>query len=131
MLALVEATHLAGRAPFQLSAGERRRIALAAALAARPDVLLYDDPTAALDLPTPTWLGALLVDLSTSPGLTLVVATHDPALLDVVADRCVALGPDRTVVGDGRPDDVLREQAAVLDEDMLEAYAARRAAVEP
>ncbi|QQS15108.1 MAG: ATP-binding cassette domain-containing protein [Rhodospirillales bacterium] len=80
--------------PAQLSGGEQQRVAVARAFAARPGLLLADEPTGNLDGATGTQVMGLLFDLARGAGATLVLITHDPA----IAARC-----DRVVhIADGR-----------------------------
>jgi putative ABC transport system ATP-binding protein len=84
---------LAGRAdhrPAELSGGEQQRVSVARALAARPKLLLADEPTGQLDLETGRRIMHLLRDVVAAEGVTVIVATHDPMMLDV-ADRIVEL----------------------------------------
>jgi putative ABC transport system ATP-binding protein len=76
--------------PFELSGGEQQRVAIARALANRPRVLLADEPTGQLDSETGHRIMVLLRTIVREEGITAVVATHDPAMLDV-ADRVVEM----------------------------------------
>ncbi|WP_432248686.1 ATP-binding cassette domain-containing protein [Streptomyces sanyensis] len=75
--------------PSELSGGERQRVAIARALAARPEVLLCDEITSALDRSTSLTVLALLDELSRGLGLALLVVTHDPAVPDRLGGRVV------------------------------------------
>ncbi|WP_435608726.1 ABC transporter ATP-binding protein/permease [Streptomyces sp. C10-9-1] len=89
--------------PSELSGGERQRVAIARALAARPDVLLCDEITSALDRSTSLTVLALLDELSRGLGLALLVVTHDPAVPDRLGGRVVEVtgGRLRPRVTDG------------------------------
>lgn len=79
---MLEAVGIADRAhhlPAQLSGGQQQRVAIARALAGKPDLLLADEPTGALDSRTTEALMALLFEIH-AQGLTLVLITHDPAI---------------------------------------------------
>lgn len=73
------------RAPDGLSAGERLRVALARGLAAEPDLLILDDPTAALDRAGARAVARLLAGLDGR--ITVLATTHDPALIEAASDR--------------------------------------------
>jgi len=78
------------RGPERLSGGQRQRVAIARALVTRPQLLIADEPTAALDHDTGRTIMDLMVDLNRSAGCTLVFATHDPAVARY-ADRLVTM----------------------------------------
>ncbi len=86
--------------PHELSGGEQQRVAIARALANEPALLLADEPTGQLDSQTGHGIMGLLRTLVRRQGVTAVVATHDPAMLDV-ADRVVELR-DGHIVDDRR-----------------------------
>jgi len=83
-----------GHRPHELSGGEQQRVAIARALANHPDLLLADEPTGQLDSQTGHAIMTLLRGLVRSEGVTAVVATHDPAMIDV-ADRVIELRDGR------------------------------------
>ena len=60
---MLEIADLADRAPYQLSGGQKKRVAIASVLVMNPEVLLFDEPTAALDPRTQQWLIELIVEL--------------------------------------------------------------------
>jgi ABC transport system ATP-binding/permease protein len=86
--------HLQDRLLSKLSGGERKRVALAAALVQEPDVLLLDEPTNYLSLAGVQWLADLLRD---NKKLTILMVTHDRAFLDEVCDRILELDRGRLV----------------------------------
>jgi putative ABC transport system ATP-binding protein len=86
--------------PGQLSGGEQQRVALARAFAARPKLLLADEPTGNLDQATGRLVIELLFRLRAQHGTTLLLITHDPSLAQR-CDRVVRLADGR-VVDDGR-----------------------------
>ncbi len=98
---LLELVGLGDRAqhrPHELSGGEQQRVAIARALANRPDVLLADEPTGQLDSHTGRAIMSLLRAVVRSEGVTALIATHDPMLIDL-ADRVVELRDGRIVDG--------------------------------
>jgi molybdate transport system ATP-binding protein len=94
-LARVDATALADRRPAQLSGGQAQRIAVARALAAGPDLLLLDEPMAALDVSVAPALRRTLRDVLADR--TAVVVTHDVLDAFTLADRVVVLEGGRVV----------------------------------
>jgi len=94
---LLAAVGLADRGhhyPSQLSGGEQQRVALARAFAARPPILLADEPTGNLDGATGRRVLEILTDLRRQAGTTLVLVTHDPAV-GALADRLIHLRDGR------------------------------------
>lgn len=105
-LELLDIERLADRATHQLSYGERKRVAIAGAVAMRPDVLLLDEPTAGLD---PRGVGEMraALDRLNDRGTTIVLATHDVDFalswaeeVAVVAGGVVSQGPAADVLSD-------------------------------
>ena len=90
MLALVGLAEHARQRPGELSGGQQQRVAIARALAGRPELLIADEPTGQLDSQTGRQIMRLLSAVVRSEGITALVATHDPVLIDL-ADRLLTL----------------------------------------
>ncbi len=84
-LAQVGLAHLAERAPYHLSGGEKRRAALAGVLAMLPEILVFDEPTTALDPPAQRRLAALMRNLKPPK----IVSTHDAAFARAIGTRAI------------------------------------------
>ena len=89
-LDLFDLRPLAGKAPYHLSGGQKKQVALAAVLALNPEVLILDEPLAGLDRKTQEKLLRLLRELKAA-GKTILIATHDPEVSSALADRSVVL----------------------------------------
>jgi putative ABC transport system ATP-binding protein len=94
LLELVGLAERANHRPHELSGGEQQRVAIARSLAIRPKLLLADEPTGQLDSTTGHSIMATLRSVVRAEGVTAVVATHDPALLDL-ADRVLEIQDGR------------------------------------
>ena len=82
-LAMVDLADRAGHFPAQLSGGEQQRVAIARALAKRPELLLADEPTGALDLPNARKVLSILQELNVQHRLTVMLITHNAAIAGV------------------------------------------------
>jgi ATP-binding cassette subfamily F protein uup len=96
-----------------LSGGQKKRLALARALASEPQVLLLDEPTNHLDLAAIEWLEDLLLGL----GITLLFVTHDRRFLDRLATRIVELDRGRLTVFPGNFADYQKRKAGLLQDE--------------
>ncbi len=86
-LALVGLDGVRSKWPSELSGGQRKRVALARAIALNPDVVLYDEPTTGLDPIRADMINDLIIKLRTELGITSVVVTHDMVSAFKVADH--------------------------------------------
>ncbi len=110
---LTETRHLRNRPLPEMSGGERQRLALAMALASRPEIILLDEPTSHLDLRHRAELMRLLARLNRERQTTLLMVVHDLTLASQFFPRIVLFGRGRKLA-DGTPAEVLRT-------DVLEA----------
>jgi len=114
VVSLLEIGSVLDRAPYQLSEGQKKRVALASVLVMNPEVLLLDEPTTALDPRTRQWLVELIAELNRA-GKTTVTATHDLDAVKLIADRCLVFSEEHRLVAEGAPDAILG------DRDLLRA----------
>ena len=108
----------AGRMPADLSGGMTKRAALARALIMDPPLLLLDEPTAGLDPNSSDEFCALLRELHTALGLTVVMVTHDLDTLFALSTR-VAVLADKRVIVEGTPQEVVRFPHPFIDQFFL------------
>ena len=91
LLELVGLADRAGSYPSQLSGGQKQRVALARALASKPQVLLCDEPTSALDPLTTKSVLELLKDINQKLGVTIIIITHELAVVRSICNRMVVI----------------------------------------
>jgi len=96
------------RAPYSLSEGEKKKVAIASVLSINPEVLLMDEPTNGLDPKTREWLIDFLIELK-GTSKTLVIATQDLELAEMVTQRGVVLGEDHLIARDGKLSEIVRD----------------------
>jgi len=106
VLGMLELEALAERSPATLSGGERQRVALARALCSGPELLLFDEPLGALDLPLRRRILPYLVRVTEEFGTPLLYVSHAATEVSVLCDEVLLLREGR-VVARGRPADIL------------------------
>ena len=117
----MEIVHLADRAPFELSGGEKKRAAIASVLSLGPEVLLLDEPTAALD-PRTKWVLVNLIRKLGEGGKTLVTATHELDIVPIISKRVVVIGEDRRVLADGPTAEILADHELLIRANLIHEH---------
>ena len=117
LLDLVGLTDKVDAHPTQLSGGQQQRVAIARALAMRPDVLLLDEVTSALDPELVAGVLALLKDIASSTDITFLCVTHEMGFAKDVSDRVMMFDAGQ-IVEDGPPDKIFSEP----DHDRTKAF---------
>ena len=97
LLAMVDMVRYKDVYPAELSTGYKRAVAIARALAAQPECILYDEPTTMVDPIMSDHIGNLMLRLKDQLKLTAVVVTHDLDLMRKVADRVVFLHEGKAI----------------------------------
>ena len=105
------------RSPFELSGGQKRRVAIAGVIAMRPRVLILDEPTAGLDPRGKKEILALVKRLKESSSPTVIIISHD---MDAVAENCdkVALFSEGKIMKVASPRDIFYDEALLADAEM-------------
>ena len=101
--------------PANLSGGQRKRVALARAIALNPEIILYDEPTTGLDPIRSDVINELILKLQRSLGLTSVVVTHDMKSAYKIADRIVMLHEGK-IVADGDADYIRKHPLDIVQQ---------------
>lgn len=96
ILKLVDLEERGGQFPYQLSGGEKQRLAIARALAAEPKVLIADEPTGMID-PAAAWNVINLLRRINELGSTVIMATHNSAVVDTLKQRVIELDKGKII----------------------------------
>ncbi len=115
----LEPSEYATRYPRELSGGQQQRVGVARALAARPDVLLMDEPFGALDPITRDEIQDQFKTLQGAFGLTVVLVTHDMTEALLLADRIVVMKEGR-IVGEGTPSELMAKPQHAYVKKLME-----------
>jgi cobalt/nickel transport system ATP-binding protein len=119
-LETLEITHLKDRPPHRLSGGEKKRVAIASVLVLDPEVLLLDEPTAALDPRSQSQIIDLLIGWGDGKK-TVITATHDLGLVEDIADDCFLL-QSGTLVAHGEPAAILENEALLRGSNLIHEH---------
>ena len=116
----IGAEHLKDRAPYRLSGGEKKRVAIASVVVLDPDVLLLDEPTASLDPRSQSQVIELLESWNNGRK-TIITATHQLEILGEISDRAVVL-KSGAVVADATPVEVLANTELLESANLIHSH---------
>ncbi len=125
---LMEIDKLMDRAPFQLSGGEKKRVALGSALAVNPDVLLLDEPTTGLDPKGQRSIIDLLA-LLRAAGKTLIISTHDLDLVPELAERALILNEEHNLELDLPANQLFDDLSLLVDANLIHSHSHRHGTI--
>ncbi len=125
LLELVGLADKANAYPAQLSGGQRQRVAIARALATNPQVLLCDEPTSALDPLTTRQVLELLRELNQRLGVTIVVITHEIAVVREICNKVAVIDAAQFAEG-GRTDEIFAKPASSITRLLLGVEGGRK-----
>jgi peptide/nickel transport system ATP-binding protein len=112
--------HLLDRFPHQLSGGQKARVGIARAIALEPELLVLDEPTAALDVSIQAVVLNLLVDLKAELGMSYLFVSHDLAVVRLLCDRVMVMQAGE-VVEEGVTEEVLVRPRTDYTRTLIEA----------
>jgi len=128
-LAALGIARLRERTPYQLSGGEKRKVAIASVLSLGPEVWLMDEPTAGLDPRSQSWLVDFICQEG-ERGHTVVTATQDLDIVADIADRVLVFSEDHRLVAEGTPVDILNDRDLLLRCNLIHEHRHRHAEME-
>ena len=118
LLGIVGLADKAASYPAQLSGGQKQRVAIARALASDPKILLCDEATSALDPQTTASILELLKDINTKFGITMVIITHQMAVIREICHN-VAILNHGVLVEDGRVEDIFNHPKSAAAKELI------------
>ncbi len=124
ILELTGTAALRDRAPYELSAGEKKKVAIASVLAVDPEVLLLDEPTSTLDPGSQVWLLELIGALK-GLGRTFVISTHDLSLASDLCERTVVIDESHGIAADKDTAGVLSDIEMLLGANIIHKHSHR------
>ena len=108
------------KSPFEISGGQKRRVAIAGILAMKPDVLLLDEPTSALD---PELVGEVERSIANAAksGQTMILVSHDMSFVAQVADKVLFLDKGK-IIESGTPDEIINHPKEERTKEFFASY---------
>lgn len=116
-LKLLNIEELRDRAPYNLSGGEKKKVAIASVLALNPEVLVLDEPMNGLDPKTKRFLRELMIKLNVA-GKTIICSTHDFEYVEGVFKRAIVFSKDHNIVRDEDYETVIKDEQFLIDNNI-------------
>ena len=116
-LSLLKIEHIKGRAPYNLSEGEKKKVAIASVLALNPEVLVFDEPLNGLDPKTKKFLKELMIEVNNA-GKTIICATHDFEHIKGVFRKVLVLSEDNKAIFLGDYDKIMNDEKFLLQNNL-------------
>lgn len=121
VLKLMRVEDLRDRPPYQLSEGEKRKVAIGSVLSINPDILLLDEPTGGLDPKSSRELVDLIIGFH-GAGKTIITATHDLHIVPEIADRIYVLDENKRIVARGKTEEILSNQDLLHNTNLIHIH---------
>jgi cobalt/nickel transport system ATP-binding protein len=118
---LLGVEHLLDRVPYQLSVGEKRKVAIATVFAIDPDVLILDEPTAGLDPLTVRHIIDLIIQAN-QKGKTIITSTHDLHTVSEIADTVYVFNRAKKIVRAGGTKDILSDRTFLEANNLVHVH---------
>jgi len=112
---------ISDRPPFELSGGEKKKVAIASVLVMDPTVLLLDEPTAGLDPRSSRELVDTIL-AAEEQGKTVITATHDLHIVAEIARRVLVVGEDRRILASATPEEILSDRSLLLAANLVHLH---------
>lgn len=120
-LKLLDIEGLKYRAPYHLSEGEKRKVAIACVLSLNPEVLVLDEPLNGLDPRTQRWLVEFLINFNKS-GKTLIISTHNLEFLQEISSRAILFNEDHSIAADMAMENILEDIDLLKKVNLIDEY---------
>lgn len=117
-LKLLGIEKLKDRAPYNLSGGEKKKVAIASVLSLNPDVLVLDEPMNEIDPKGKRFLREFLIKLRDA-GKTLICSTHEFNYIEGVFNRVVVFSDDHRLIRDGEYNEILSDKEFLIDSNII------------
>jgi len=121
LVSIFHIEHLLERAPYQLSIGEKKKVALASVLAIDTEVLLLDEPTAGLDPQTTRNIIDIILE-ENQAGKTIITATHDLHIVEEISDIIHVFGPQKNIIRSDQPSRVLSDDQFLRENNLVHIH---------